>query len=64
VVQGTAFIVDFPLLETKGSWRALSFAHLPDRPYRCGLSPQGSGGFYVRAEHASLPPHPSDMLTT
>jgi len=30
----------------------------------CSLSPQGSRGFYVRAEHASLPPHASDMLTT
>ena len=39
-------------------------ARLPDRPYRCDLSPQGSRGFYVRAEHASLPPHASDMLTT
>src|ERR1019366_1802074 len=35
----------------------------PDRSYRCDLSPQGSRGFYVRAEHASLPPHASDMLT-
>jgi hypothetical protein len=25
---------------------------------------KGSRGFYVRAEHASLPPHASDMLTT
>jgi hypothetical protein len=39
-------------------------ARLPDRSYRCDLSPQGSRGFYVRAEHASLPPHASDMLTT
>src|SRR2546427_4219519 len=44
--------------------QALRFARLPDRSYRCGLSPQGSRGFYVRAEHASLPPHASDMLTT
>ena len=35
-----------------------------DRSYRCDLSSQGSRGFYVRAEHASLPPHASDMLTT
>ena len=28
------------------------------------LSPQGSRGFYIRAEHASSPPHASDMLTT
>src|SRR5580700_1437796 len=26
--------------------------------------PKGGRGFYVRAEHASLPPHASDMLTT
>jgi len=26
------------------------------------IPPQGSRGFYVRAEHASLPPHASDML--
>jgi len=44
--------------------QALRFARLPDRSYRCRLSPQGSRGFYVRAEHASLPPHASDMLTT
>src|SRR5437899_4186392 len=44
--------------------QALRFARLPDRSYRCDLSPQGSRGFYVRAEHASLPPHASDMLTT
>src|ERR1039457_5319287 len=44
--------------------QALRFARLPDRSYRCSLSPQGSRGFYVRAEHASLPPHASDMLTT
>lgn len=42
----------------------LWFARLPDRSYRCDSSPQGSRGFYVRAEHASLPPHASDMLTT
>ena len=36
----------------------------PNRSYRCRLLPQGSPGFYVRAEHASLPPHASDMLTT
>src|SRR6202162_6618951 len=35
----------------------------PPRPF-LPLSPQGSRGFYVRAEHASLPPHASDMLTT
>src|SRR6266478_8751790 len=45
------------------SW-PLRFARLPDRSYRCSLSPQGSRGFYVRAEHALLPPHASDMLTT
>ena len=44
--------------------QALRFARLPDRSYRCRLSPQGSRGFYVRAEHASLPRHASDMLTT
>src|ERR1019366_2141133 len=44
--------------------QALRFARLPDRSYRCSLSPQGSRGFYVRAEHASLPRHASDMLTT
>ena len=44
--------------------QALRFARLPDRSYRCRLSPQGSRGFYIRAEHASLPPHASDMLTT
>src|SRR5216683_673637 len=44
--------------------QALRFARLPDRSYRCDLSPQSSRGFYVRAEHASLPPHASDMLTT
>src|SRR5262245_22803245 len=26
------------------------------------VNPQGSRGFYVRAEHASFPPHASDML--
>jgi hypothetical protein len=36
---------------------------LPDRSYRCSSSPQGSRGFYVRAEHGSLPPCASDMLT-
>ena len=44
--------------------QALRFARLPDRSYRCSLSPQGSRGFYVRAEHASLPRHASGMLTT
>jgi hypothetical protein len=44
--------------------QAPRFARLPDRSYRYDLSPQGSRGFYVRAEHASLPPHASDMLTT
>ena len=44
--------------------QALRFARLPDRSYRCDLSPQGSRGFCVRAEHASLPPHASDQLTT
>jgi hypothetical protein len=44
--------------------QAPRFARLPYRSYRCDLSPQGSRGFYVRAEHASLPPHASDMLTT
>src|SRR5216683_5633270 len=44
--------------------QAPRFARLPDRSYRRDLSPQGSRGFYVRAEHASLPPHASDMLTT
>jgi len=27
------------------------------------ILPQGSRGFYVRAERASLPPHAPDMLT-
>jgi hypothetical protein len=44
--------------------QAPKFACLPDRSYRCDLPPQGSRGFYVRAEHASLPPHASDILTT
>ncbi len=44
--------------------QAPKFARLPDRSYRCDLSSRGSRGFYVRAEHASLPPHASDMLTT
>jgi hypothetical protein len=41
---------------------ASKFARPPDRPYRCEL-PQGSRGFYVRAERGSLPPRVSDMLT-
>jgi hypothetical protein len=41
---------------------ASKFARPPDRPYRCEL-PQGSQGFYVRAERGSLPPRTSDMLT-
>jgi hypothetical protein len=40
------------------------FACLPDRSYRCDLPSQSSRGFYGRAEHASLPPHTSDKLTT
>jgi hypothetical protein len=44
--------------------QAPKFARLPDRSHRCDLSSQGGRGFYVRAEHASLPPHASDMLTT
>src|SRR5580658_8843878 len=44
--------------------QAPKFVRLPDRSYRCDLSSQGSRGFYVRAEHASFPPHASDMLTT
>ncbi len=44
--------------------QASEFARLPDRSYRCDLSSRGSRGFYVRAEHASFPPHASDMLTT
>ena len=44
--------------------QAPKFARLPDRSHRCDLSSKGSRGFYVRAEHASLPPHASDMLTT
>src|SRR4029077_5296212 len=35
---------------------APKFARPPDRPSRCDLSSQGSRGFYVPAEHASLPP--------
>src|SRR5712691_2998504 len=41
---------------------ASRFAHPPDRSHRCPRLRQGSRGFYVRAEHASLPPHASDML--
>jgi hypothetical protein len=33
-------------------------------PTAATLSPQGSRGFDIRAEHASLPPHASDLLTT
>jgi hypothetical protein len=44
--------------------QAPKFARLPDRPYPCDRPSQSSRGFYVRAEHASLPPHASDMLTT
>ena len=44
--------------------QAPKFARLPDRPYRCDLTPQSSRGFYIRAEHASFPLHASDMLTT
>jgi hypothetical protein len=42
--------------------QASNFARLPDRSYRWVYSPQGSRDFYIRAEHASLPPHASDML--
>ena len=42
---------------------ASKFACPPDRPYRCEKLPQGSRGFYVRAERGSLPPRASDMLT-
>ena len=45
-------------------FRPPKFARLPDRSYRCDQWPQSSRGFYVRAEHASFPPHASDMLTT
>ena len=55
--------IDFSRLQTFRYVQAPKFARLPDRSHRCGLSPQGSRGFYVRAEHASLPPHASDMLT-
>src|SRR5712691_7987048 len=41
---------------------ASRFARPPDRSHRCPRLRQGSRGFYVRAEHASLPPHASDML--
>src|SRR6266852_5431773 len=41
---------------------ASRFAHPPDRSHRCPRLRQGSRGFYVRAEHASLPPDASDML--
>jgi hypothetical protein len=44
--------------------QAPKFARLPDRSYRCDLTPQSSRGFYIRAEHASFPLHASDMLTT
>jgi hypothetical protein len=43
--------------------QAPRFACLPDRSYRFDLPSQSSRGFYIRAEHASLPPHASDMLT-
>ena len=42
--------------------QASQFARLPDRSYRCELPSQGSRGFYIRAERASLPSHASDML--
>src|SRR5215471_10795872 len=32
-------------------------------PTAAALTPQSSRGFYIRAEHASFPPHASDMLT-
>src|SRR6266849_6730281 len=41
---------------------ASRIAHPPDRSHRCPRLRQGSRGLYVRAEHASLPPHASDML--
>jgi hypothetical protein len=44
--------------------QASEFARLPNRSYRCDLTSQSSRGFYIRAEHASFPPHASDMLTT
>src|SRR5438552_13121801 len=56
---------DGSLFETAAIFyvQAPRFARRPDRSYRCGLSPQGSRGFAIRAEHASLPPHASDLLT-
>jgi hypothetical protein len=45
--------------------QAPRFAHFPDRSYRLRLKRRrGSRGFVIRAEHASLPPHASDQLTT
>ena len=42
--------------------RASKFARHPGRSHLCGFSPQGGHGFYVRAEHTSLPTDASDML--
>jgi hypothetical protein len=35
----------------------------PGRPYRCTYYCRAAGGFYVRTERVSLPPHAPDMLT-
>ena len=43
--------------------QASEFACLPGRSYRCKFPLQGSRGFYVRAERASIPSHASDMLS-
>ena len=62
--QNDFMTIAFSRLQPFRYVQALRFARLPDRSHRCSLSPQGSRGFYVRAEHASLPPHASDLLTT
>jgi hypothetical protein len=42
--------------------RASRFAHHPDCPHTCRSSLPCGGGFYIRAEHPSLPSGASDML--
>jgi hypothetical protein len=55
------FAACFSRLQTFLYVQASEFARLPDRSHRCALA-QGSRGFYVRAERASLPPHAPNML--
>ena len=62
-VKTTSRRIAFSRLQPFRYVQAPKFARLPDRSHRCDLSSQGGRGFYVRAEHASLPPHASDMLT-